>query len=131
MSIHRQIQSFPPMHRLACNRITAARSLRRPMRIAVVGGRGVPSTYSGVETIVENLFAHFAAAGHHVTVYCRPGVLDEATATYRGMRLVRTPALRGKLETVSHTAASLLHAVKNGALDDGGERFDLVSFHAI
>jgi glycosyltransferase involved in cell wall biosynthesis len=104
-------------------------SADRPMRIAVVGGRGIPSTYSGVETIVENLFAHFAAAGHDVTVYCRPGVLDEPVASYRGMRLVRTPAIRGKLETVSHTALSCLHAVRHG--NGQGERFDLISFHAI
>jgi glycosyltransferase involved in cell wall biosynthesis len=104
---------------------------RRPMRIAVVGGRGIPSTYSGVETIVENLFAHFASRGHHVTVYCRPGVLDEPAAIYRGMQLVRTGIVPGKLETVSHTAISLLHAVKNGALNCDGEKFDLVSFHAI
>lgn len=103
--------------------------LDRPMRIAVVGGRGIPSTYSGVETIVENLFAHFAACGHDVTVYCRPGVLDEPTGMYRGMRLVRRPAIKGKLETVSHTALSCLHAVRYGNAQ--GERFDLISFHAI
>lgn len=103
----------------------------RPMRIAVVGGRGIPSTYSGVETIVENLFAHFAEQGHKITVYCRKGVLDRPRAEYRGMQLVRTPALSGKLETVTHTAASCLHAMRNGALNDGGKPFDLVSFHAI
>ena len=104
---------------------------RRPMRIAVVGGRGIPSSYSGVETIVENLFAAFADAGHKVTVYCRPGVLDEPFADYRGMRLVRTPAPRGRLETVAHTMSSCLHAVHHGATNDGGEPFDCVSFHAI
>lgn len=103
----------------------------RPMRIAVVGGRGIPSTYSGVETIVENLFAHFAEQGHKITVYCRAGVLEAPMATYRGIQLVRTTAVPGKLETVTHTAASCLHAVKSGALNDGGEPFDLVSFHAI
>lgn len=103
----------------------------RPMRIAVVGGRGIPSTYSGVETIVENLFAHFVELGHKITVYCRSGVLDAPTATYRGIQLVRTPALAGKLETVTHTAASCMHAMKHGALNDGNEPFDLVSFHAL
>ena len=99
------------------------------MRIAVVGGRGIPSTYSGVETIVENLFALFAANGHDITVYCRPSVLSEPEAMYRGIRLVRTPAIPGKLETVSHTALSCLHAVRHG--NGHGERFDLFSFHAI
>ncbi len=103
----------------------------RPMRIAVVGGRGIPSTYSGVETIVENLFVHFAEQGHKITVYCRAGVLDKPTAEYRGIQLVRTPAVPGKLETVSHTALSCLHAMRRGALNDRNEPFDVVSFHAI
>lgn len=111
------------------NRVTPATV--RPMRIAVVGGRGIPSTYSGVETIVENLFAHFADRGHKITVYCRSGVLDAPLGNYRGIQLVRTPALSGKLETVTHTAASCMHAMRYGALNDGGEPFDLVSFHAI
>jgi glycosyltransferase involved in cell wall biosynthesis len=101
------------------------------MRIAVMGGRGIPSTYSGVETIVENLFEYFARQGHHITVYCRPGVLDEPTATYRGMHLVRTPAPGGKLETPSHTFFSCLHAIRHGDLSADGARFDLFSFHAI
>jgi glycosyltransferase involved in cell wall biosynthesis len=106
-------------------------SIDRPMRIAVVGGRGIPSNYSGVETIVENLFEHFARKGHLVTVYCRPGVLDEPQAMYRGMRLVRTAAPGGKLETPAHTALSCLHAVRRGDVFDDGARFDLFSFHAI
>ena len=107
------------------------RATGRPMRIAVVGGRGVPSHYSGVETIVENLFGAFADAGHKVTVYCRPGVLDEPFADYKGMRLVRAPAPGGKLGTITHTAASCWHAARHGATNDGGEPFDCVSFHAI
>lgn len=103
----------------------------RPMRIAVVGGRGIPSTYSGVETIVENLFAYFAEQGHKITVYCRSGVLDSPVGNYRDIQLVRAPAIPGKLETVSHTVASCLHAMRKGALNDNGQPFDLVSFHAI
>lgn len=121
-----------PLARRAIAELEAKpRDAHRPMRIAVVGGRGIPSSYSGVETIVENLFAAFADAGHKVTVYCRPGVLDEPSADYRGMRLIRTPAVRGKLETVTHTALSCLHAARYGATNDGSEPFDLISFHAI
>ena len=103
----------------------------RPMRIAVVGGRGVPSTYSGVETICENLFAEFARLGHHVTVYCRKQVLSEKLGEHKGIRLVRTPCVAGKLETPSHTVASCWHAVRHGDVHDSGKPFDLFSFHAI
>ncbi|MBC7785211.1 MAG: glycosyltransferase family 4 protein [Burkholderiales bacterium] len=102
----------------------------RPLRIAVVGGRGVPSSYSGVERICEDLFAWFAARGHKVTIYCRSQVLTEKRGEYRGMRLVRTPAPGGKNgETLSHSLSSLIHAVLRG--DENGEPFDLVSLHTI
>ena len=101
----------------------------RPLRIAVIGGRGVPSNYSGVERICEELFAWFADHGHHPTVYCRPSVLDEKVVKYRGMRLVRTPAPGGKNgETLTHSMTSLLHAVSRG---DEGRPFDLISMHTI
>ena len=102
----------------------------RPLRIAVIGGRGVPSSYSGVERICEELFAYFATRGHKITQYCRPSVLAEKTGTYRGMRLVRTPAPGGKNgETLSHSAASMLHAIAMG--DEDGQSFDLISLHTI
>ena len=102
----------------------------RPLRIAVIGGRGVPSNYSGVERICEEMFAWFAERGHRVTVYCRPGVLEKKTSDYRGLRLVRTPAPGGKNgETLSHSLTSLLHAVTRGDAD--GHAFDLVSMHTI
>lgn len=129
--IARCIQRFVPNNNFAHRLIRASVASSRPMRIAVVGGRGIPSSYSGVETVVENLFGEFAKMGHHITVYCRPSVLSEPTAMYRGMRLVRTPALSGKLETLVHTATSCLHAVRNGSLDGDGEPFDCISFHAI
>jgi len=104
----------------------------RPMRIAVFGGRGVPSTYSGVETICENLFELFAKMGHKVTVYCRPQVMTDKLGTHKGIRLVRTPAPGGKQgETLTHSLFSLRHALSKGDVHEGGRPFDLISIHAI
>jgi glycosyltransferase involved in cell wall biosynthesis len=103
-----------------------------PLRIAVIGPRGVPSNYSGVERIVEELFEYIAARGHLVTVYCRPGVLGEKTGTHKGMRLVRTSAPGGKnFETLSHSFFSTMHAAIRGDVHDGGKKFDLISYHTI
>jgi glycosyltransferase involved in cell wall biosynthesis len=41
------------------------------LRIAMLGTRGVPASYSGFETCVEELGSRLAARGHDVTVYCR------------------------------------------------------------
>lgn len=104
----------------------------RPLRIAVTGGRGIPSNYSGVERICEQMFCWLADRGHKVTVYCRPSVLKEKMATYKGVRLVRTAAPGGKKgETLSHGFTSILHAALHGDVHDGGRSFDLLSVHTI
>ena len=41
------------------------------LRIAFIGGRGVISKYSGVETYYEEVGKRLAEMGHQVTVYCR------------------------------------------------------------
>ena len=82
------------------------------MRIAMIGTRGVPARYGGFETCVEEVGARLAAAGHHVTVYCRAAEGEQVPDHYRGMRLVLLPALRRRsLETLSHTAVSVAHTV--------------------
>jgi hypothetical protein len=82
-----------------------------PMRIALVGTRGVPATYGGFETAVEEVGRRLAARGHVVTVYCRRQKGERnAPASYLGMDLVHLPALRSKaLETLSNTALAATH----------------------
>jgi glycosyltransferase involved in cell wall biosynthesis len=82
------------------------------LRIAMIGTRGVPARYGGFETAVEEVGSRLAARGHDVTVYCRAAEGDRRPDTYAGMRLVHRPALRHRaLETLSHTALSVLHVV--------------------
>jgi glycosyltransferase involved in cell wall biosynthesis len=85
---------------------------RSPLRIAMLGTRGVPASYSGFETCAEELGARLAARGHDVTVYCRVPHVAYPGRTYRGMRLVKLPTIREKhLDTIAHTFASSLHAL--------------------
>jgi glycosyltransferase involved in cell wall biosynthesis len=84
------------------------------MRIALVGTRGVPARYGGFETCVEEVGRRLVKAGHEVVVYCRASGHCEALTEYEGMSLVHLPALRRKsLETLSHTAMSVLHLMRH------------------
>jgi len=80
------------------------------VKIAILGTRGVPATYGGFETAVEEIGKRLAAAGHDVTVYCRnPG---QTLTEYEGMHLVNLPAVRHRMaETLSHTALSTARVV--------------------
>jgi glycosyltransferase involved in cell wall biosynthesis len=94
------------------------------LRIAFIGGRGVISKYSGIETYYEEVGKRLAERGHEVTIYCRNYFTPPQRANYDGMRLLRLPTIRSKhLETVVHTLLSTAHALT--------QSYDIVHFHAL
>lgn len=93
----------------------------RPLRVALLGTRGIPGNYSGFETCVEQVATRLAARGHSVTVYCRSYRYEQRLQQYRGVRLVHLPTLRWKhAETLCHTMLSVLHGAT--------QRFDACIF---
>jgi len=81
-----------------------------PRTIAMIGTRGVPASYGGFETAVEEVGRRLVARGNEVVVYCR-GTGPARPRTHLGMRLVHLSAVRHKaLETLSHTALSAVHS---------------------
>jgi glycosyltransferase involved in cell wall biosynthesis len=93
------------------------------LHIAFIGGRGVISKYSGIESYYEEVGQRLAEMGHEVTVYCR-SYFTPVLGEYNGMRLVRLPTIRSKhLETVIHTLLSTAHALT--------QSYDLVHYHAL
>jgi glycosyltransferase involved in cell wall biosynthesis len=85
------------------------------MRIAMLGTRGVPASYSGFETCVEQLGSRLVQRGHDVAVYCRTHHVTYAEPTYRGMRLIRLPTIANKyLDTIVHSFLSSLHSLTQG-----------------
>jgi glycosyltransferase involved in cell wall biosynthesis len=83
------------------------------MRVAILGTRGIPASYSGFETAAEQLASRLTDRGHDVAVYCRPHVVDRSLKQYRGARLVHLPTIRNKyLDTFTHTLLSALHAAR-------------------
>lgn len=82
------------------------------MKIALMGTRGVPASYSGFETCVEQLGQRLVQRGHAVTVYCRSHHITYTEPTYKGMQLVKLPTVANKyLDTMVHSFISSLHAL--------------------
>ncbi len=82
------------------------------MKIALLGTRGVPASYSGFETCVEQLGKRLVQRGHEVTVYCRSHHITYPGDDYLGMRLVKLPTIANKyLDTIVHSFLSSLHAL--------------------
>ncbi len=94
------------------------------LRIAMLGSRGVPASFGGIERHVEEIGSRLAARGHEVTVYCRPGYVPPGLQEHEGMRLQVLPAVATKhLEALTHTGVSSLHAVARG--------YDIFHYHAV
>ncbi|MFZ1157107.1 MAG: glycosyltransferase, partial [Candidatus Sulfotelmatobacter sp.] len=96
---------------------------KRPLRVAFIGGRGVVSKYSGIESYYEEVGGRLAEMGHEVTVYCR-NYFTPPLKKFLGMRVVRLPTIRSKhLETLVHTALSTAHALT--------QNYDMVHYHTL
>lgn len=81
------------------------------MKIAIVGIRGIPSSYSGFETIIGELGPRFVERGHQVTVYCRKSLFAQRPPLYKGVALRYLPSIEHKaFSTLSHSFLSMLHA---------------------
>jgi glycosyltransferase involved in cell wall biosynthesis len=96
--------------------------VRKRLRVAFIGGRGLVSKYSGIEAYYEEVGKRLVELGYEVTVYCRTYFTPDRKI-YKGMRLVRLPTFRSKhLETLVHTFLSSIHAAFSGS--------DIVHYHA-
>jgi glycosyltransferase involved in cell wall biosynthesis len=101
------------------------RASHRALRIGVVGLRGMPSNYSGIERVSEELYPSLVERGHEVTVYCRPHHQTESRSEFKGVRLVQTGAIAiSQVETFSQAISSFLYSVRAG-------RFDVIHLHAL
>lgn len=84
-----------------------------PLRIALLGTRGIPARYGGFETFAEELSTRLVERGHEVIVYCRDA---HPEPVYRGVQLRHIPPVRHKyLETLVHTFASTLDLMRRPA----------------
>lgn len=96
----------------------------RPLSIAMIGQKGMPATYGGVERHVEELASRLVGYGHRVTVYCRDSYGEVTASTYRGVRLRRVRTVASKhLDAIVHSTNSTLVAMR--------ERPDIVHYHGL
>ncbi len=96
----------------------------RPLRIAMVGQKGMPATYGGIERHVEEVSSRLVALGHEVTVYCRQSYDSALLDEYRGVRLRRVRTVPSKhLDAIVHSTSSTLAALR--------QRPDVVHYHGL
>jgi glycosyltransferase involved in cell wall biosynthesis len=96
----------------------------KPLRIAMIGQRGIPATFGGIEHHVEELGARLAERGHRVTVYTRTNYVRGRAPSIRGMLPRYLPTVGSKhLDAIVHSTLSTIDAVVRNA--------DVVHYHAV
>lgn len=94
------------------------------MKIAMIGQKGAPAYFGGIERQVEELGARLALLGFNITLYNRRWFSDFKEKTHRGMNIVTLPSIHTKhLDTITHTFICTLHAIKSGA--------DIIHYHGV
>ena len=100
----------------------------RQLRIAMIGSRGIPARWGGIERHVEELGALLAARGHDVTVFCRSNYVqagrDLRLVEHRGMRLRSLPTVPTKhLDAIVHSGIATTVTL--------GSPYDILHYHAL
>ena len=83
------------------------------LNVAIIGARGIPATYGGFDTLVEELSVRLVRDhAMKVTVYCRTDYYVERPKYFSGVECVYISAPRVKgLESLIHTFLCSLHAL--------------------
>jgi glycosyltransferase involved in cell wall biosynthesis len=93
------------------------------MRIAMIGQKGLPATFGGVEHHVEELGSRLSARGHDVTAFCREGY-SRGARQHGGVHLRSVPTVRTKhLDAIVHSGLSTLLSMIDPP--------DVIHYHAL
>lgn len=93
------------------------------IKIAVIGTRGLPATYGGVEKACEELYSKFTENNYQVVLYARNYYTTKGKKEYRGIKLKTIPIINIKgLETFFHSFISTIMATFSDAT--------VIHFHA-
>ncbi len=94
------------------------------MKIAMIGTRGIPSRFGGVEKHTEEVAVRLVAMGNEVSVYCRAYYTSGKLSSFKGVRLIRLPTIRTKhLDNIVHTFLSTIDALR--------KKPDIIHYHGI
>ncbi len=94
------------------------------MKIAMIGQKGMPATYGGVERHVHDLSVHLATLDYDVTTYNRAWYTGGKQKILDGVHLVYIPSIHTKyFDTISHVFFSTIHALF--------QHYDVIHYHSV
>ena len=93
------------------------------MKIAMIGQKGIPALYGGVEKHVHDLAVRLAK-NNEVTVYSRKWYTPNLDTKFEGVNIIHTPTIHTKhLDAIVHTFTSTIHALF--------QKYDIIHYHGV
>lgn len=90
----------------------------------MIGQKGTPALYGGIERHVEELAAELVKQGHEVFAYAREWYTPAELKLHRGIKIVHTPTVKTKhLDAIVHTFTSTIHALR--------QKPDVIHYHGV
>jgi len=94
------------------------------MRIAMIGQKGIPAIYGGIERHVEELANELANQDHDVLVYARRWYNPKNINRVNGIKIIFTPTIHTKhLDAIAHTFFSTIHVLF--------QKPDIIHYHGV
>jgi len=94
------------------------------MKIAMIGQKGIPVRYGGIERHVQELSLKLNKLGHSVFVYTRPYYTNKNLKEFKGVNLISLPSIHTKhLDAISHTFLATLDALRKD--------YDIIHYHGV
>lgn len=82
------------------------------IKVAIVGTQGVPATYGGFESLVDNLLGDNCPEDVSYTVFCSSKNMPERISEYKGARLEYVPLKANGIQSVPYDIVSLCRCLR-------------------
>ncbi len=94
------------------------------MRIVMIGQKGFPTLYGGIERHVEELSKNLTQSGHEILLYARSWYTPKISEAVPGIKIIVTPTIHTKhLDAIVHTFTSTIHALF--------QKPDVIHYHGV
>jgi len=71
-------------------------NIKKELKIAILGSRGIPGNYGGFETFAEKLSVALAKKGYKVSVYCSSAYSKINNKYFQGVKRIIIPTIPKK-----------------------------------
>lgn len=82
------------------------------INVAIVGTQGVPATYGGFESLVENLLGDNCPEDVHYTVFCSAKDMPNRISEYKGASLKYIPLKANGIQSVPYDMVSMCRCLR-------------------